>query len=419
MKTEIEMQTPSTHRLELLVLGEMLCLPSGGEIDIVASIVSADMFTSEQTKKVWSLIVDEHLRGLTPDIVTIGSQVGAEFITTMMSAVNAEGISYLNLTRHADALRNAYVHKKANEFCLQMLKMANDLTSTEAELSEAARIFADNADNGHIGSLAKSLSEVSEELCKIHEEGKATGVTTGFPKLDRLYRGGFPPGSLIVLAGRPGTGKTSIGCFMMKKAAISGAKAVMFSLEQTNSELCERLMQGTGQLDPELQPVSKEYWDGFENSLRILEKLPILLVDTSRSIEDICFRIMALKRQGKCDIAFIDYLGLIPTNIKDGMTKAQAVGEITGRLKSIAMELRIPIVLMSQLNREMSKEHRPPELHDLRDSGNIEQDADKVLMIEKTDSYLKLWIRKNRHGKGGEYFLNLKSDEIYCNFFEG
>jgi len=128
--------------------------------------------------------------------------------------------------------------------------------------------------------------------------------------------------------------------------------------------------------------------------------------DKAKSLDEICTKVMLDAQTGKTDVAFIDYLGLI-RYYNRRMTQAQIIGEITARLKTIAKECNIPVVLLCQLNRESVRENRPPQLQDLRDSGSIEQDADVVIMLERPrddmgtveDGKINVWVRKNRNGK--------------------
>lgn len=141
-------------------------------------------------------------------------------------------------------------------------------------------------------------------------------------------------------------------------------------------------------------------------------------------MEEIRQRIILLHEQGKCGIAFIDYLGLIAGKNRENL--AQDLAYKTASFKQLAKDLRIPIVLLCQLNRESARENRAPQLYDLRDSGGIEQDADEVLMLQDTstlgmdgnlDTSLVMWVRKNRNGKKG-LGIRLKPNSSYTSFDE-
>jgi replicative DNA helicase len=133
-------------------------------------------------------------------------------------------------------------------------------------------------------------------------------------------------------------------------------------------------------------------------------------------------RITVLNKQGKCDAAFIDYLGLISQAQADSRTPLyQVIGQITGTLKATAKALRIPIVLLCQLNREAAKQNKSPQLYNLRDSGSIEQDADVVLMLNQTPGPrlpdLEVWVRKNRQGEK-DFGILMRPNDNYTDFKE-
>lgn len=414
----IELNMPATSELEDLVLGEMLSFSSVSDIEAIAEILKEDMFSGDNAKKLWRALLDECRKGQVPDSVTIAHSVGMDYVAKVMTATVADGVSPLNSLRHAAALHDRYVHKQAYMAAYEMMRAACDETSSVADmLSIPSRFIQQVQSESNIG-FAQDLKDMGNIYAEILEKGMPGCVTTGFPKLDKLFRGGFPKGTLSILAGRPGHGKTSIGCFMMKKAATSGAHSVMISLEQKNIDIYEKLMYGTGRVTPEEVDRRQIPWSEYEKGVAELEQLPVFLIDIATTIEDIIYYIITLNHHRKCDIAFIDYLGLIPVKTDKGKTFAQAVGEVTRSLKCLAMQLNIPIILMCQLNRDSAKESRMPALTDLRDSGSIEQDADKVIMIQKSKDHVDMAIRKNRQGLGGDLGIKLVSDSVYCNFSE-
>ena len=167
---------------------------------------------------------------------------------------------------------------------------------------------------------------------------------------------------------------------------------------------------------------SVEDWTVFESVLRELDYLPIVVNDSARDIRDIIARITVLNKQGKCGVAFIDYLGLIAQAQADSRTPLyQQIAQVTGALKATAKNLRIPIVLLCQLNREAAKTNRTPQLYNLRDSGAIEQDADVVLMLDQTEGPrlpdLEVWVRKNRQGEK-DFGILMRPSDNYMDFKE-
>ena len=161
-----------------------------------------------------------------------------------------------------------------------------------------------------------------------------------------------------------------------------------------------------------------------------MSQIPLWIDEYARSIDDIEIRLAQAHNQGHADVAYIDYLGLINDGMPNTMPKAQRIGTVTRALKELARVCEIPIVLLCQLNRGSAEGNRPPQLYDLRDSGDIEQDADMVIMLqhlgenEERDNrqageygeILRLWVRKNRHGRR-DWYLFCGIDRFY-NYFE-
>ena len=253
-------------------------------------------------------------------------------------------------------------------------------------------------------------------------EGKVLRVPTGIQQLDYITYGGFNAGNLVILAARPSVGKTAIMLQMAKAAAFTGKNVNLFNLEMTNTELAQRLLFSTGHLAPLQVARGEVEWSSFELAASRFAGKPMYLNDSSRTLEEIRARIVMNVQAGKCDVAFIDYLGLIKKN-SNNKTMAQAIGEITNELKNLALSCKIPIVLLCQLNRVSASEKRPPEMHDLRDSGDIEQDADIILMLERPQEdesgrAVNVWVRKNRQGAAGNVKIELVANETYTKFYE-
>lgn len=162
-------------------------------------------------------------------------------------------------------------------------------------------------------------------------------------------------------------------------------------------------------------------WLNFEIGAGRFTDKPIWLKDSAFSLDEIASHISINSQSGKCDIAFIDYLGLMRKNSR--LQVHEAIAEITNALKILAKSCNIPIVLLCQLNRTSVTEKRAPEMHDLRASGDIEQDADIILMLEKA-SYeedgkeVNIWVRKNRQGKAGDIKIEIVGNETFTAFTE-
>jgi replicative DNA helicase len=207
---------------------------------------------------------------------------------------------------------------------------------------------------------------------------------------------------------------------MVRAAASAGKTVNFYNLEMTNTEMAQRFLYATERITPAQMARADVDWQSFEIASGQFASKPIYLSDTIFSEDEIIANITLNAQSGKCDIVFIDYLGLVMFSD----TKAQqymAIAGFTKRLKKLAKTCKVPIVLLCQLNRLSASEKRSPQLYDLRDSGSIEQDADIVLMLERAsgtldDNEVYMWVRKNRQGKAGEVKVEIVGNETFTAF---
>ena len=344
------------------------------------------------------------------------------FIDNVISADPTYGQGTLQL---ASALMETFVKREMYNTAVTVLQGVE----TGERLEYLSSLFNDFAqrvqDKLQDGSLQAS-TQVANDLADDIMNGRVMRVATPFPSLNFMTYGGLGSGNLIILAARPSVGKTTIGLQMAQNAARIGKKACFFSLEMTSKELVQRLIVGTGEvstLDIVTQNVN---WENYEKAVAWAVNANLKINDKAKTLEELCTRITLEAQAGNCDVAFIDYLGLVRYSDRQ-KTQAQVIGEITARLKSVAKECNIPVVLLSQLNRMSAVENRSPQLFDLRDSGSIEQDADVVLMLERPrddmgtvqEDRIDMWVRKNRGGKTSlENPIRLQGNKNYSEFHE-
>lgn len=248
-------------------------------------------------------------------------------------------------------------------------------------------------------------------------EGRGVpGVTTGLPKLDRMLKGGFRPGQLIVLAARPGIGKSTMARSWGKRCAQFHDTAALFSLEMSSDEIWECLAGNMAGIDGErlgLGELSREEWARFQAAKDDLDGLSLLVDDQAEiTVPEIRGRVdRAVARYGKIGLVIVDYLQLITSpKGKEKQNEANRIADISRGLKLMAKDCGVPVLILSQLNREIEKGNgRRPQLSDLRDSGAIEQDADVVIFIhrkgEDEDASYELVVPKVRGGKTGTIHL--------------
>lgn len=410
-KTEqfIDSMLPETAALERAVLSDAVNAPHAlGEI---IPILHEDFFTTKARKDIWRTIVSYYNAGKDLDYFSVANAIGVDLFQTEILNQPAGTGSGAFVRSDAENLRTAACQRRAYLCASEFIRKAVQPGMTEAEILADAEAFAAEVagpsplqKEQHIAEVITEIGDELQDMAAAAKEGKTAKVPTGFARLDELFYRGYAPGQLVVLAARPSVGKTAVMLQMAKAAAAAGKAATVFSLEMTAQDLGSRLLYSTGLVRPVHIATGNVEWQLFEKADTELAPLPLYINDFSKSLDDIVARMVQLHKQGRCDIAFIDYLGLFRDCYDFGSAKLyQVIAKITGTLKQVAKRLGIPVVLLSQLNRESVRDKRAPELYDLRDSGSIEQDADIVIMLEAEYTELQgtrlhLYVRKHRQG---------------------
>lgn len=427
----LDIPIPETWDIERQVLADAVCSPEF--LGDTLPAIHSDFFTSDSRRRIWEKIAEKHNLGETIDIATIYTAIGSEFNAEVLPKTGIPP-SYIDAMAHVNALRTGATRRRAYIAALQFIQQAVSNQADEQEIIAASEGFAAQVEGPSPlmteTTLAAAIREVREDVQAAEAaaaEGRSIRVATGFDKLDMAINRGFKPGQLVVLAARPGVGKTSIMLHLAKNAARNGYPVYISTLEMTNGELAEKFIYSTGRVRPYDVSHGSVDWAQFDAADAELNGLPILINQFSRTLEQIVGRITQAVKRGKCKIAMVDYLGLVQdcTMLPGNAKLYQVIAKITATLKAVAKRLGIPIVLLCQLNRDQVRENRHPELYDLRDSGSIEQDADIVLMLEreKESRTILAWLRKNRNGRnvddnGNDIGFRILPNDTYSAFEE-
>ena len=436
MQTLSDYSFPSSTEIEQQIIADLVT--ASEFLPDAKRIINESMFADTECRNAWDVLCQMQDKHENIDLVSVSARLEREFVSrSILPNMHSETGTGLATNEHCRILQRLSIQKNAYQFAVKMLKEASSKTPSIDVLVSLPEQFAGqirtdlnaDTDSVQVSDVLNALAESIEQTQRDKLAGRATRVPTGFSHLDWMTYGGFNAGNLIVLAARPSVGKTAVMLHMARAAANAGIPTAIFSLEMTNQELGQRLLLSTGIVRP-LELASGEIrWENYERAAGAYSQKPLFLNDSARTIDEIATRIILNHQHRKCGIAFVDYLGLIDTP-KDSRTPLyQIIAGITKRLKQVAKECKIPIVLLSQLNRASASENRPPALYDLRDSGSIEQDADIVLMLEREvgidvvadnteNTRLNMWIRKNRQGKAGDVYIVLQPDSTYTNFSE-
>ena len=418
-----EFPLPDSLSTEMQVIADIIALPE--TLMEAKRTISLDMFSDDKCRDAFEALRTMSQEGMIIDLPSVYGRIDRELIQKGIIPLMGHSAGALTSSQHFSALKDMYIKRKCYFKALELLSSASDSRTSGQDLIGKVGNLADklrkeiDAEKGtqHIADVINDLGAQIEEAMRNKAEGKVLRIPTGFYSLDYLTYGGFNAGNLVILAARPSVGKTAIMLQMAKSAAIAGKSVNLFNLEMTNTELAQRFLFSTGKLTPLQVARGEVVWQDFEDASGEFTSKPIYLNDSASSDDEIISRITLNNQAGKCDIAFIDYLGLMQMNSK--ATLAQSIADVTKKLKKTAKACKIPIVLLCQLNRASASEKRPPQLFDLRDSGSIEQDADIVLMLEKSDANegdVDMWVRKNRQGKAGEIKVEIISNDTFTTF---
>ncbi len=434
---------PHNIEAEQAVLGCMLLDPD--VIPTVTELVKSSDFYREDHREICEAIIDITEKAGPVDIITVSEQLQAR---GTLDAVG--GLDYLAaITSAVPTTANARHYAKIVEeksLLRKLIKAASEISQASYEASEEAVFVLDKAEKSIFDILQKRSTQgfthikdvLLDTFIKLEElynsKGYVTGIPTGFTDLD-YKTSGLQNSDLILIAARPGMGKTAMALNIAQYAAVQKHVPVaIFNLEMSKDQLVNRMLCSEVMVDSHKMRTGKledEDWNKIARALAPLSEAPIYIDDTPGvTVMDIRAKCRRLKLEKNLGLVVIDYLQLMQGRGK-AESRQQEVAEISRSLKILAKELNVPVITMSQLSRgpESRTDHRPM-LSDLRESGAIEQDADIVMFLYRDDYYnpdtekkniAEVIIAKHRNGSTGtvelrwfgEYtkFANLKKDE--------
>ncbi len=393
---------PQNLEAEMAVLGVIFL--NNNEASKIVEEVNVDMFFDERNKLIFNAIKSLYEEKIPIDITTIKNEldknkklnsVGLDYLTEVIdSVVTAANLDYyINIIKEYAIRRN-------------LINTANDIVTTAYD-NEDVNYLLDNAERNILNVVrARSVGDfvpIQEILrraqAKLEELAKnkktITGLETGFPDFDRITTG-LQGGEMIILAARPGMGKTALALNMASYAASRTKKAIaIFNLEMSADMLINRMIASIGQIDSyKLQTgnMQEKDWKRYNEAMSQLADTNIYIEDnagvTAPEIRAKCRRLA--NSENGLGLVVIDYLQLVSSGNRRVESRQVEVSEISRSLKTMALELNVPVIALSQLSRSAEKrESNQPMLADLRESGSLEQDADMVLFINRKDYYDK------------------------------
>jgi replicative DNA helicase len=418
MEQEAPRQVPYDVDIEQALLGAILI--DNYSLERVSSTLKAEHFYDPLHHRLYGAIERMWSKGhvVTPLTLKTVMEQDAGF-------AEVGGQAYLvSLARAAPALPNVkdYARILADlAMRRELIRIGEDIVNTAFEapievgpaeqIQEAEKALYRVAEKGRFGegplgfdvALAQAVSSAERALAR---GGHISGVSSGYTDLDALL-GGLHPSDLIIIAGRPGMGKTALATNMAFYAARlwgkdkaegvepkRGAPVLLFSLEMAASQLSARIL--SEQTEIEMRKIrtgrfTDSEWERFVRTAQVLGDLPLYIDDTGGiSIAQIAARARRLKREKQIGMIVVDYLQLVEPSSRRFENRVQEISDVTKGFKALAKELSVPVIALSQLSRGVdNRDDKRPVLSDLRESGSIEQDADVVMFVYREEYYLK------------------------------
>jgi replicative DNA helicase len=437
---------PQATELEEAVLGAMML--EADAVNVVIEILSPESFYKPAHQNIYQAIITLFSQNKPIDMLTVTEElkkmgvleeIGGTYYISMLTNKVA---SSANAEHHARIIAQKYIQRELIRISSETIRDSYEDTTDVFELldnceQELFKITEKNLNRSYdkMDSLIKQA--IKEMRNKIDPELGLTGIPSGFTKLDRLTSG-WQKSDFIVIAARPGMGKTAFVLSMARNAAVDYKQPVaIFSLEMSSLQLVTRLISSETELPMEKlrRGNLEEYeWEQLYQKIKKLEDAPLFIDDTPAiNIFELRAKCRRLKQQHDIKLVIIDYLQLmsgINPDSKTGVNREQEISNISRALKRIAKELQIPVIALSQLNRSVETRggDKKPQLSDLRESGAIEQDADMVIFIYRPEYYgittdaegrslngiAELIVQKHRNGALGT--INLRYVARYARF---
>lgn len=396
----------------------------------IAAAVTADDFFLSANRLVFSAMTTAYEAGHKWDVVTVAEDLERRGL------LNDVGMGYMGTLAHGSAaaanLRHyaSIIREQAN--LRSLIRLGGEQIdavyhqegrNSKAILETSLERLNQLAERGHEGNGFTSLKEAAgaaiTRIERLYQsQDGMVGLPTGWKDLDRITRG-LEAGSLVIIAARPSMGKTALATQLAWQVAQQDKPVAFFSLEMSADSLATRIISCAGRLDHDLLRSAKledEHWPLMTLAVNQMASASLLIDDQSGlSLVDLMTRSRRLHRETRgLALIVVDYLGLVATPA-NAERHDLAIGRITAGLKGLAKSLGVPVVLLSQLNRDLEKRpNKRPTMADLRDSGSIEQDADLILFIYRDEVYYpeskdkgtaEIIIAKHRNGPTGDIRL--------------
>ncbi len=419
---------PHSTEAEISVLGALLL--DKNAIVSVADLLQGNHFYDDRHKEIYEAVLGLYQDRIPIDVLTVSERLKKRKTLKIVG-----GVSYLadlvnkvptaaHVEQYAKIVRDQATKRSLMAAAAKLVDLSLDEGLAAEELLDKAESEVFSLTQRHLTqsftSVKTTLADSFDRLDELHKQaGGLRGVPTGFPELDNMTAG-LHKSNLIILAARPGVGKTSFALNICQYLALTHKKSVgFFSLEMSREELVDRLLVSQADIDAwklKTGNLDEEDFTKLSNAMGELAEAPFYIDDTpGQTILEMRTKARRLQVDYGLDLLVIDYLQLARSRNLEN--RVQEVSEISQGFKNIARELKVPVLALSQLSRSVEQRGiKRPQLSDLRDSGSIEQDADVVMFLWKEEEdnpeLAILDIAKHRSGPLGQIKFFFKGDRI-------
>ncbi|MDD4937738.1 MAG: replicative DNA helicase [Candidatus Shapirobacteria bacterium] len=422
---------PNSSEAELCVLGSILI--DNDAVLNVSDFLRAEHFYNLNYGKIYKSMMDLYEDRMPIDIITVSEKLkenkllkkigGKAFLSKLANEVPTAA----NVESYGKIIKALSAKRELISAASRITEKAFDSTLPADQLLDMAEQEIFSLSQKHLKSTPASLKEVLtasfDRLDELQKLGTGLrGVPTGFKGLDHILAG-MQDSNLLILAARPGVGKTAFGLNIARYVAVEKKMPVcMFSLEMSKEELVDRLLVRQGLIDAwklKTGQLSSTDFDSLSEAMGILAEAPLYIDDApGLTVTELRTRARRLQLEKGIKFIIVDYLQLMHGGTRDN--RVQEVSEISQGLKNLARELKIPILALAQLSRAMEARGGRPRLSDLRESGSIEQDADVVFFLYREDEDVREMvtcsIEKHRNGPTGSFNLYFNGKQV--SFFD-
>ena len=429
--TDVMKLPPKSEEAESCVLGSILI--DNDALLTISEFLRPEHFYDFNNGKIYEAMMSLYENRTPVDIVTVSEKLkelkvlkkigGKAFLARLADEVPTAA----NVESYAQIIKSLAAKRELITAASKIGEKAFDDALSANELMDLAEQEIFSLTQRHLRNIPVSLKEVLtasfDRLDELQKMGTGLrGVPTGFQGLDRLLAG-MQDSNLLILAARPGVGKSAFALNVARAVSVDGKTATCyFSLEMSKEELVDRLLVRQGLIDAwklKTGQLSTEDFDNLSEAMGILAEAPLYIDDTpGLTVTELRTKARRLQAERNIKFIIVDYLQLMHGTTRDN--RVQEVSEISQGLKNLARELKIPILALAQLSRAMEARGGKPKLSDLRESGSIEQDADVVMFLSREDEDVResvqCSIAKHRNGPLGEFELYFNGKQV--SFFD-